>query len=166
MIWSLFLFLIVLKSEAWADSCPSTFVAITGDSCTESRLGCNITNAQCSSTNGCNTRVVKGITRPGGIQSFCIDPGKAFNFLNIKTVVDAGCGTVRTKATSPNGWNVASNSGSLTLDAKTNTITPPITIEVIGEARPDSFTGGYYPGGGGGDITGPTCDPPATSSGN
>ena len=159
MKWSLFFCLLLFPTLSHADLCPSTFIPITGPECTEDRLGCNISNAPCSSTNGCNTRTVKGTTKPGGIRSFCIDPGKDINFLKIETKVDDGCGTARTQVRTADGYDVSNSTGNLTLTTST-LLKRPVTIDVIGEVRPEDFGGGFIPGGGGGDVSGPTCDPP------
>lgn len=167
MIWSLFLLLLIFPNYSFAGTCPSSYLPVTSSECPETADGCNISQASCSPNEGCKTRMVHGTAKPGGLQSFCIDPGKDVNFLKVQTKVDEGCGSARTLVNSPGGWRLGSDTGTVVLNADSNTITPPITVTVIGEVRPEDFTIEYTPsGGGGGGITGPTCDPPATSSGN
>ena len=146
--WSLFFFLITaLSTEAYGNLCSSYQPLINGV-CDKYGLGCDVSDAPCSTKDGCNTRVFQSSINPGGVISFCIDPDKDLNFLKVQTTVKDGCGTVRTEVKTKDGkTQYTSTSDPVIYDERPNssTLKRPIIISITGRPRPEDFGTRFVP---------------------
>lgn len=160
--WSFFFFLtFFLYSDAHGNLCQN-YRQITGGSCEGSEIGCDVTNAPCTS-DGCKEKRFKSSTYPGGVISFCIDPEKEMNFLKVDTKVEEGCGQVRVEVSGGDGRSQYSTNGDpITLDTRPDrrALKRPIIIGVTGYPRLEDLGEFYVPPGpkpGPGDDV---CTPP------